>query len=199
MDEAERIVGLYQRHGLAFDRLRGRTLFERSWLDRFVAGLPEGGSILDIGCGSGEPVAAYLIGLGYALTGIDSSDTLITLCRERFPAGDWRVADMRVLSLGKRFEGLIAWHSFFHLSMAEQRLMFPRFAAHAAPGAMLMFTSGPGEGIAIGEFEGEPLFHASLGAEEYRHLLADNDFAVLDHVVDDPGCGGATVWLCRKR
>ena len=199
MDEVERIVGLYQRHGLTFDRLRGRTLFERAWLDRFVAGLPEGGSILDIGCGSGEPVAAYLIGLGYALTGIDSSGILIALCRERFPAGDWRVGDMRTLSLGMRFEGLIAWHSFFHLPMAEQRLMFPRFAAHAAPGAMLMFTSGPGEGIAMGEFEGEPLFPASLGAEEYRHLLEDNGFAVLEHVVDDPACGGATVWLCRKR
>lgn len=37
--------------------------------------------------------------------------------------------------------------------------MFPVFAAHAAPGAVLMFTSGPTAGEAIGEWEGEPLYH----------------------------------------
>lgn len=26
-----------------------------------------------------------------------------------------------------------------------------------------MFTSGPADGVAIGSFEGQPLFHASLG------------------------------------
>ena len=40
--------------------------------------------------------------------------------------------------------------------------MFPRFAAHAQPGAPLMFTSGSEAGEAIGEWQGEPLYHASL-------------------------------------
>ena len=51
---------------------RGRDLHERSWLDRFAAMLPEGGTILDIGCGVGEPIARYLIERGFAVTGVDS-------------------------------------------------------------------------------------------------------------------------------
>jgi SAM-dependent methyltransferase len=53
-DEADRIIGLYQRHAHEFDRERWRNLFERPWLDRFAALLPRGGSILDLGCGSGN-------------------------------------------------------------------------------------------------------------------------------------------------
>jgi hypothetical protein len=65
------------------------------------------------------------------------------MCKERFPDRDWQVADMRTLSLGRAFEGLLAWDSFFHLCPEDQRRMFPVFRKHAAPRAALMFTSGP--------------------------------------------------------
>ncbi|MBW8281962.1 MAG: class I SAM-dependent methyltransferase, partial [Rhizobium sp.] len=168
------------------------------WLDRFAANLAKGASVLDIGCGSGDPMAADLLARGLAVTGVDSSETLIGLCRQRLPSGDWRVADMRTLSLGRTFDALLAWHSFFHLTPDEQRAMFPVFAAHSADGAMLMFTSGPAEGVAIGTFQGEPLYHASLDLNEYRLLLRENGFAIVDHVAEDPDCGGATVWLARR-
>jgi hypothetical protein len=105
---------------------------------------------------------------------------------------------MRRLALGRRFDGLLAWNSFFHLTREDQRAMFPVFAAHASPGAALMFTSGPSDGEAIGSFEGEPLYHASLAPEEYRALLAGHGFAVVAHVAEDAGCGGLTIWLARK-
>ena len=69
-DDADRIIGLYQRHAHDFDRERWRNLFERPWLDRFAALLPRGGSILDLGCGSGEPIARHFIEGGYTVTGV---------------------------------------------------------------------------------------------------------------------------------
>ncbi|KRC71672.1 hypothetical protein D3C87_157050 [compost metagenome] len=53
------------------------------------------------------------------------------------------------------------------------------FRRLAAPGAVLMFTSGPALGEAIGEFEGKPLYHGSLDGGEYRGLLAANGFEVV--------------------
>lgn len=198
MREASRnIVGLYERHAQLWDSSRGKTLFEAPWLDRFLAFVPSGGAILDIGCGSGEPIARYLVGCGRRVTGVDSSEKLIALCRQRMPDQDWLVADMRRLMLGKAFEGLIAWDSFFHLTDDDQRAMFPIFRAHACAGAALMFTSGPAGGEAMGEFGGEPLYHASLAPEEYRSLLAANGFEVVDFRPEDPGCGGHSVWLAR--
>ena len=57
-----RIIDLYERHAHAFDRDRGRSLFERGWLDRFRAVAGDAAPILDLGCGAGERMAAYLIG-----------------------------------------------------------------------------------------------------------------------------------------
>lgn len=195
---AERIIGLYERHAQRWDELRGRSLHERGWLERFAALVPRGGRILDLGCGSGEPIARYLIEQGFRVTGVDSSPALIALCRARFPDHAWTVGDMRTLALGETFDGIIAWDSFFHLSFDDQRAMFPRFREHAAEGAALLFTSGPAHGEAIGTFQGEALYHASLAEEEYRELLEANGFRVLRHVAEDPECGGHTVWLARR-
>ncbi|WLP54506.1 class I SAM-dependent DNA methyltransferase [Agrobacterium fabrum] len=199
MSNASRdVIKLYTDHGADFDKERGRSLAEKTWLDRFTSLLPDGGSILDIGCGSGEPIAGYFIAKGYAVIGIDASLPLIELCRSRFPENLWAVADMRELALGRRFDGLIAWHSFFHLSPEDQRLMFGIFCQHANDGAALIFTAGPGRGEAIGTFQGKPLYHASLAREDYESLLAANGFRLLDHIVEDPQCGGATIYLARR-
>lgn len=195
--DAARIIDLYQRHAHAFVRDRSRSLFEAPWLDRFRALMPEGASVLDIGCGTGEPLARYLTERGCRVTGIDAAPEMIALCRDRCPDGDWRVADMRTLSLGRKFDGLLAWDSFFHLAHDDQRRMFPIFRDHAAPHAVLMFTSGPSHGEAIGVFEDEPLYHASLDPEEYRALLDAAGFEVVAHRSGDPDCGGHTVSLAR--
>jgi trans-aconitate methyltransferase len=195
---AYNIIDLYERHAHEYVADRRRVLWnESAWLDRFTALLPPRAEILDIGCGCGEPVARYLMERNFIVEGVDASPTLIALCRERFPERSWHVADMRTLALGKTFHGLLAWDSFFHLSHDDQRRMFPIFKQHAAPGAALMFTSGTSHGEAIGTYRGEPLYHASLSAREYQTLLESNGFRVEAHIVEDPDCGGHTVWLAQ--
>ena len=197
-DDADRIIGLYDRHASAWDRDRSRSLVERGWLDRFRALLPVRGSVLDVGCGMGEPIARYMGEAAHTVTGVDSAPAMLALARARFPGLDWILADMRALELGREFDGVLAWDSFFHLRAGDQRHMFPIFRAHAARGAALMFTSGPKHGESLGMYEGEVLYHASLAPEEYRVLLAENGFAIVRTIAEDPDCGGRTVWLARS-
>jgi trans-aconitate methyltransferase len=96
---------------------------------------------------------------------------MIDRCRARFPDSEWIVADMRELDLGRRLDGILAWDSLFHLGMDDQRDMFPRLASRLRTGAPLMFTSGPAEGVAMGSFFGEPLYHASLDPTDYEKCL----------------------------
>lgn len=199
MTGAEGVVGLYRRHARAWAAARGTELSERAWIDRFAALLDAGATVLDIGCGSGEPIAVSLVGRGHHVVAIDSSPEMIGLFRANLPDEVAEVADMRSLRLDRAFGGLIAWDSFFHLAPDQQRLMFPVFRDHALAGAPLLFTSGPAYGEAIGTLEGEPLYHASLGPDEYRLLLGENGFDVAGHIVEDPDCGARTVWLARRR
>lgn len=195
---AERIISLYDRHAATWDADRSARLLERAWLDRFLALIPAGGTILDLGCGTGQPIARHLIECGYQVTGIDASPAMIALASARLPGGTWQVADMRELLLGRRFNGIIAWDNFFHLGRDDQRRMFPTFAEHAAPHAALLFTTGPADGEVLGTFANEPLYHASLAPDEYRVCLAAINFEVVAHVAEDPECGRHTIWLTQR-
>ncbi|MBV7476090.1 methyltransferase domain-containing protein [Pseudomonas sp. PDM31] len=195
-EAASKIIDLYERHAQTWDRIRSRLGTEHSWLERFRRVMPDAdGQVLDLGCGCAEPMASYLIDAGHAVCGIDSSESMIEFCQQRFPGQDWRVADMRRMDLGQRYAGILAWDSFFHLTPEDQRRMFPIFQAHAQPGAALMFTSGTAHGIALGTFEGETLYHASLDHGEYVDLLNRHGFRVVEQLTEDPLCGGHTVWL----
>lgn len=194
---AAAIPGLYERHAHAWATDRGDRLMEGAWLDRFLAPLPPGAPLLDLGCGPGVPIGRYLVERGHPVTGVDASPAMLALRAANLPGQEAVLADMRGLALGRRFAGILAWDSFFHLDHAAQRAMFPVFAAHAAPEAMLMFTSGPAHGVAIGHFRDEALFHASLDPAEYRALLAGQGFAEVAHQAEDPACGRRTVWLAR--
>jgi SAM-dependent methyltransferase len=197
---ADDIVALYERRARdwAGDRARQTVFIEKAWLDRFIALATPGGTVLDLGCGPGKPMATYLIANGLDICGVDSSPTMIAMARGNLPGRAFIVADMRRLSLGRRFAGVLAWDSYFHLTPDDQRRMFAIFRGHAAPGAPLMFTSGPRHGEAIGQLRGEPLYHASLAPEEYRALLAAHGFAIVAERVEDPDCGGHSVWLARR-
>jgi len=191
-------VDFYADHALAFDAARSRSLEERAWLDAFLAPVPAGGHVLDLGCGSGEPMAAYMLARGMRVTGVDPSAALLALARSRFPQARWVAGDMRTLELGMRFDAILAWDSLFHLTRDAQRAAIARIADHAAPGSTFMFTSGGEEGEAINPMFGEPLYHASLEPDEYRALLAARGFHVLRHVAGDAHCGGRTIWLAQR-
>ena len=195
---ANDVIAVYRRHAEAWTTARGSRLSERGWLDQFAALLPSTGSVLDLGCGSGIPIARELVDRGLSVTGVDGAPEMIALFQANLPSQRAFVADMRALTLNVRFSGVIAWDSFFHLTPDAQRAMFPLFGQHAGPRAALMFTCGPSYGEAIGDLEGEPLYHASLDLEEYRMLLDANGFDVAAQVTEDPACR-RTVWLAQKR
>lgn len=196
---AETVIDLYSRRALEFDADRTKTLFERPWLDAFLKHVPPWGNVLDLGCGSGQPMARYLIEQGRRVTGVDAAPDLIALCRERFASQEWVVADMRDLDLGRTFDGVLVWHSAIHLTPDAHRGMFAVYRRHVRPGGVLMFTSAPEGGEWVGEWRGEPLYHGGLSSKACEAALDAAGFEVLAHRINDPDCGGATVWLARRR
>lgn len=203
MNDLERIrrrtLAVYDRNAEGWDRHRPRVLIERAWLERFTGLLPAGGCVLDAGCGAGEPIAAYLLGQGFELTGIDASERMLALCRARFPDANWRQMDLRELDLDQRFDGIVSWDASFHLTQDEQRALLPRFAAHLAPGGALLMTIGHEAGEVQGTVEGEAVYHASLAPEEYRERLGELGLDIVQMTLEDQGCDFHSVLLAARR
>lgn len=202
---ADRIIDLYSEKAEDWiaDRRphlgrEGRGLTEAGWFARFMAALPEGGRVLDVGSGSGWPMAAALLERGFQVTGVEPSPGLRAHAMRTLPTGKWLAGDMRTLELGdRRFDGLLAWHSLFHLSPADQRIALPRILSHAAKRCVFMASSGPEEGEVVGAWRGEPLYHASLAPEEYRGILAAHDFTA-DPINPNEMDGHEIIWIARR-
>lgn len=189
------ILPAYEREAAYWARARNRALWEEPALLATVGGRAPGLSVLDLGCGSGQPIAQWYVARGDRVTGVDGAATMIAECRARVPQAKAIHADMRGLSLGRGFDVILAFNSFFHLCPDDQRAMFPVFAAHAAVGAYLLFTTGPAAGEAVGQVGDSAVYHASLDPEEYRKLLSENGFSVVWFRPEDDVLKGHSVWL----
>lgn len=193
------ILPAYEREAAHWARERNRALWEEPALAATVAGRAPGLSVLDLGCGSGQPIAEWYVARGDHVTGVDGAAAMIAELVGRVPQAEAVHADMRGLSLGRRFDVILAFNSFFHLATEDQRAMFPVFAAHAAPGARLLFTTGPSASEALGRVGDSPVHHASLDPEDYRNLLGETGFSVIWFRPEDPDLCGHSVWLAEAR
>lgn len=197
VEKRTEVGAVYDQNVEWYERNRYKGLQEQRYLEQVLAVIPPGGSVLDVGCGMGEPIAGFFIERGYALTGVDISPRMVQRCQQKFPQARFLCADMRTLALGEAFDAVIAWDSLFHLSADDQRKALSVLALHTNPRGVLVFTSGPVAGEAMGEMNGHALYHASLDPKEYKRLLTGHGFDVLDHTVEDPACGDHTVWVAQ--
>lgn len=197
MRKEKTVLDSYKNISKWYDEHRDRTLFEKAWLDKAITHLKAGASMLDLGCGMGEPIANYFIEKGYDVTGIDGCKELIEMAKERLPKGRFFVADIRKPQLDKTFDLVIAWNSFFHLNQADQRDMFSVFRNYVKVDGILMFTTGTKSGEVWSNNGGENLYHASLSPKEYKHLLKENGFELIDCKINDKDCNGHTIWLAK--
>ncbi|QHS62584.1 class I SAM-dependent DNA methyltransferase [Chitinophaga agri] len=176
---------------------RYQGLIEKGYLDKLIKHVGKNAAILDLGCGTGMPIMDYLTNQGMHVTGVDASYRMLEIAKKHRPSAEFIQSDMRSLSLDRKFDAIVAWHSFFHLPAEDQPSMFQIFEDHLEDHGVLIFTSGTAHGVSWGENGGELLFHASLDPNQYESLLEEHHFHVLEHIIDDPECGEATVWMAQ--
>lgn len=197
-------LDVYDQYAQGYQMHRAKVLFERAWLDRFLAVLPDDGAgvgahVLDLGCGTGDPIDRYLLSQGCTVTGLDAADGMLALARDAFPDAEWLVGDMRAFDLKRDFDGVLSWDGFFHLSRREQLDALPIIAGHVREGGALMLTIGHEDGEVTGTVEGQMVYHASLAIETYTKLLKKLGFQTVDYTLEDPACDFHSVLLASNK
>jgi len=175
-----------------FMRVRSGTglAIVREW----AAALPEGGAVLDVGAGSGEPLTAALVEDGFDVSAIDASPTLVAAFRRRFPgvAVACEAAE-RSRFFDRTFDGVLAVGLVFLLPEDSQGDLVRRMAAALRPGGRLLF-SAPREVVVWDDLlTGRPSL--SLGADAYRRIIAGAGLEFVGEHVDE---GGTNYYEARK-
>lgn len=118
---------------------------EREYLATLLDGLPAGGHVLDLGCGTGRPLAEQVLAAGHQVTGVDQAEALLAIARERLPAGTWIHGRIEEFESEQRFDALICWDALFHIDRRWHAPLIAGFARLLAPGGRLMLTCGGSE------------------------------------------------------
>jgi ubiquinone/menaquinone biosynthesis C-methylase UbiE len=84
----------------------------REEAERLARALPAHARVLDIGCGTGKPVAEVLAAAGHQVTGYDVSPTMVELARARVPGARFEVGDLRALDQpAGAWDAVVAYYS----------------------------------------------------------------------------------------
>ncbi len=138
----------------------GRHLFDTTpILDAFADLFPIEARLLDAGCGAGEPVARYFIERGDTVTGIDLSEQMLKLARQRVPKATFHKMDLRTLEFPpESFDAMTAVYVVFHIPRVEHAALFAGCARVLKPGGVLLLTLATREYTGQDEFDGEMTF-----------------------------------------
>jgi SAM-dependent methyltransferase len=101
---------------------------------------------LDVGCGAG--LAAQLAAeRGARVSGLDASEPLLAIARERVPEGDFRLGDLEDLPFeDDRFDVVSGFNSFQFAGNPERALSEAKRVARSG-GLVVILTWGPPEGM----------------------------------------------------
>jgi len=115
-------------------------------LDAFLAALPPGAKILELGCGGGQD-SAYMLEKGFDVTPTDGSAELARQAKKLIgrPVTVMRFQDLEAV---EKFDGVWAEASLLHVPRAELPDVFSRIHRALKPGAPLhaSFKAGEAEG-----------------------------------------------------
>jgi ubiquinone/menaquinone biosynthesis C-methylase UbiE len=144
---------------------------EAEWL---AGELPTNARVLDVGCGTGKPVAEVLAAAGHRVTGYDVSPKMIEIARAQLPGAGFDVADLRTLEQpAGSWDAVVACYSLLQLTHAQIDAALAKFADWLAPGGIFLMATVPVDVAGFDfEFMGKSVTVSSYSTEGYRERLA---------------------------
>ncbi|ABW26071.1 class I SAM-dependent methyltransferase [Acaryochloris marina] len=177
-------VSAYENHARKFLIARDRSTIGIHVIERWAHSLPASSDVLEIACGGGIPVTRTLALAGLKLWAVDSSPTLVSEFKLRFPEIPVECAHARDSHYFERkFSAVISIGLIFLLCEDDQVRLIHRVSQLLLPGGRFLFTAPVEIGIWTDTNTGHEC--RSLGRERYESILQEAQLGILDTYTDE--------------
>ena len=195
--------------------VRGQTYVDRvlGYVDRILEGLPAGASVLDLGCGTGNPIAKHIVQKGFRVVGIDQSEKMLEIAQREISEAEFIHGDMVEIEFAERFAAAVAWDSVFHVERRHHVEIFRKLADSLEPGARLLLSVGGSDANSnpdtpasaesgaegfTSEMFGHTFFYSGYEPKVTREFLEAAGFEIEVWEVDDPASRGHIAAIARR-
>lgn len=198
-DKSKLAVSTYEKITDIYTKQYFDDLSDTPYIDKFLEQLPEGGSILDVGCGPGQ-FAKYMMDKGFQITGIDFSNEMLSTAKKKVPEGKFQHADMRNLDFKEEnFDGLLVAYSLIHIPSDDIPKTLEGFYRVLKPVGFIEIIAQKGEADKVVDepfLPSEKMFFNFFTKERLEGFLKNSGFEVtyqLETESQDPDSASDTV------
>ncbi|MCG6902695.1 MAG: class I SAM-dependent methyltransferase [Rhodobacter sp.] len=187
MSQDDQTIGVYDAQVATYNDVVANSSDPQ--LAVFLAGLPDGAEVLDLGCGPGH-CAAQMRDLGFRVTATDASREMAGFAHETFGL-DVQVQTFADLDAVAAFDGVWASFSLLHAPKAEMPAHLAAIHRALRPGGLLWLGLKTGTGESrdrIGRF------YAYYSDTEISGLLADAGFTVTGRTTGEGTGLDGSIW-----
>lgn len=150
----------------------------------WAANFAPGATVLDIGCGPGEPSTRILRDAGLNTYSVDASPSMVAAFRERFPGVPIELNTVEASEFFNRtFGGVLAWGLLFLLKPEAQALVIEKVAHVLEPRGRFLFTA-PREPLEWLDGMTDQRSY-SLGEQTYERLLRAAGLTWVESALDE--------------
>lgn len=152
-------------------------------LDKIVGGVESGAPVLDIGCGTGEPVTKIL-SQHFDVRGVDISSNQVQHARRNVPDATIRERNILHMDLPPdTFAAVTSYYTLFNINRVRHYDLLERIHRSLTEEGLLLFDAGRGEC----EFKmdqdwlgtGVPMYWSYFDHENYVEMLTDIGYSVV--------------------
>ncbi len=133
------------------------------------------GKALDIGCGCTGRFIELLSEEGFIPSGLDVSQGMLKLAKERHPSVDFIHADICQYEFNEKYDFITAWDSIWHIPLSEQQNVLTKIVNSLNSGGLFIFSFGGVEkaGAHTDDFMGPEVYYSSLGTNGFLALFIE--------------------------
>jgi SAM-dependent methyltransferase len=174
------------------------------YTDLLLGALPPGATLLELGCGTGEPMTRRLAAR-FHVTGVDLSARHIALAQAAIPQATFIQADMAAVDFPpSSFDAVAAFYSIIHVPREEHGDLLRRIAGWLRPGGLLVATMGANDTPAGVEADwlGAPMYWSHFDSATNRGLVTAAGLELVEareETEDEDGTPVTVLWVVARK
>ncbi|TVY67463.1 hypothetical protein LSUE1_G007395, partial [Lachnellula suecica] len=137
--------------GIKYEQAFGHDPGLLNFITRALSLIPAHASVLDVGCGTGKPVAATVSRSGRKVHGIDVSSTMVALSRQQVPDGTFEEISMFEFSPPAQYDAVFTIFCLFNMGGDLVGPLMKKINSWVVPGGYLFIGTMVADDFAEGD------------------------------------------------